>query len=77
MRRFIILFLTGLTMVLIVPSLIASSLITPEDLTFIDRFIMWLDNLDLDGLHVTLSTIVTLLLILLRLFQKKIKKTLR
>ena len=76
MKKLIILFLTSLVMIMFIPSIIAGVMLQPEDLNFIDKVIMWLENLDLDGLHATLSTVVALLLILLRIFQKRIKKAL-
>lgn len=54
----------------------AEVLLGPDDMTFLETIINWLENIDLDEIHATLSTIIALLLILLRLFKRRLKKAL-
>lgn len=74
MRKFIVLLSGVFALMLIHTGLNAEILFSPEDMTFLEKVIQWLENIDLDEIHATLSTIIALLLILLRLFRKRLKK---
>ena len=76
MKNLIFCFVAFLLGFFYAPDIFASSLFVPEDLSFIEKVIAWLESIDLDEIHATLSTIIALLLILLRLFKKKLKKAL-
>ena len=54
----------------------AGNLLALEELSFIDQFIVFLENLDLDGIHVTLTLIISTLLVVLKMFKSRFKKAL-
>lgn len=71
----LVLFLSILFVSILTGSLaFATSNFTPDEMDFIDRFILFLENIDLDGIHATLTAIVGLLLIILNMFKRKIKR---
>ena len=55
----------------------ASGMLSGEEMDFIDRMIIFLENIDLDGIHIALTAIITTLLVLLRLFKKRLKKAVK
>lgn len=74
MRNYVKLFILSVIFVVLTYSGFAAGLLTPDELGFIDKIILFLENLDLDGLHFTLATIIAAILMLLRLFQKRKNK---
>ena len=54
----------------------AGNLLAPEELSFIDNFIVFLEDLNIDGIHVTLTLIISTLLVVLKLFKSRFKKAL-
>lgn len=74
MKKFYFILLTGFVVFVLVPAVMFGAVIQPDDMSFLERFIEWLSNIDVDALNTTLSTIIALLLVLLKLFHRKIKK---
>lgn len=74
MKKFYFILLTGFVVFVLVPAVMFGAVIQPDDMSFLERFIEWLSNINVDALNTTLSTIIALLLVLLKLFHRKIKK---